>query len=197
MNDSQPPNDFQPNDFQAKPSAPMNTNRDNTAAYHKRFLAFAIDAFLLVFGMMFMMRYLGLEPANTADMQAAYSELSAKILALSDGKKMLLVFAPQLIFFVFHGASLYQRGQTLGKRILGIAIVTLDNQTPPFLTLIAQRYMSQWLLGMVPVIGPLLRLADFLLVLRADKRCLHDHIAKTKVIDVKIPVAVSPNNFVA
>jgi uncharacterized RDD family membrane protein YckC len=193
MNDSHEPNDFQP-----KPSAPRDGSaRDNTAGLHKRFLAVAIDVFLLLIGMMFMMRYLGLEPASTADMQAAYVELAGKINALSDAHKMLLVFAPQLIFFVLHGASLYQRGQTIGKRIMGIAIVTLDNQKPAFLPLIAQRYMSQWLLGMLPAIGPLLRLVDFLLVFRADKRCLHDHIAKTKVIDLSVPVAPSPNNFIA
>lgn len=192
MSDSQEPNDFQP-----KPNVPMDGIRDNTAAYHKRFLAVAIDVFLLLFGMMFMMRYLGLEPANTADMQAAYLELAGKINALSDGNKVLLAFAPQLIFFVLHGASLYQRGQTIGKRLMGIAIVTLDNQKPAFFPLIAQRYMSQWLLGMVPLVGPLLRLVDVLLIFRADKRCLHDHIAKTKVIDLKIAVEVSPNSFVA
>lgn len=188
MNDSQEPNDFQP-----KP----NVSVDNTAAYHKRFLAFAIDMFLLLFGMMFMMRYLGLEPSKTADIQAFYLEFSAKINALSDGNKMLLVFAPQLIFFVLHGASLYQRGQTIGKRLMGIAIVTLDNQKPAFFPLIAQRYMSQWLIHMVPVIGPLLRLIDVLFIFRADKRCLHDHIAKTKVIDLKMPVVASPNSFFA
>ena len=193
MSDSQ-----EPNDFQLKPGAPTDgVARDNTAAHHKRFLAFAIDVFLLLFGMMFMMRYLGLEPANTADMQAAYLELSANINALSDAHKMLLVFAPQLIFFVLHGALLYQRGQTIGKRIMGIAIVTLDNQKPAFFPLIAQRYMSQWLMGMVPVVGLLLRLVDIVLIFRADKRCLHDIIAKTKVIDLKIPVVASPNSFVA
>jgi uncharacterized RDD family membrane protein YckC len=189
MNDSQ-----DPNDFQLKPGTPV----DNTAAYHKRFLAFAIDVFLLLFGMMFMMRYLGLEPASTTDMQAAYLELVGKINALSDSHKMLLAFAPQLIFFVLHGASLYQRGQTIGKRIMGIAIVTLDNQKPAFFPLIAQRYMSQWLVHMVPVIGLLLlRLIDVLFIFRADKRCLHDLIAKTKVIDLSVPVVASPNNFIA
>ena len=110
---------------------------------------------------------------------------------------MLLAFAPQLIFFVLHGASLYQRGQTISKRIMGIAIVTLDNQKPAFFRLIAQRYMSQWLIGMLPVIGPLLRLVDFLLIFRADKRCLHDHIAKTKVIDLSVPIAAAPNTLIA
>ena len=188
MNDSQ-----EPHDLPLKPGAPV----DNTAAYHKRFLAFAIDVMLLLFGMIFIMRYLGLEPANTADMQVAYAELSAKINALPDSSKMLLVFAPQLIFFVLHGVSLYQRGQTIGKRIMGIAIVTLDNQKPAFFPLIAQRYISQWVMSMVPVIGPILRLIDILLIFRADKRCLHDIIARTKVIDLKIPVVAATNSLIA
>lgn len=186
-------NDFQPLDSQPKPGAPV----DNTAALHKRFLAFVIDISLTLVGMMLMMRYLGLEPSATVDVQVAYQELTTKINALSNAHKMLLVFAPQLIFFLLQGVLLYQRGQTIGKRLMGIAIVTLDNQQPAFFPLIAQRYITQWLLGMVPGIGPLLRLADVLLVFRADKRCLHDLIAKTKVIDLGIPVAVSPNSLIA
>jgi uncharacterized RDD family membrane protein YckC len=193
MNDSQ-----EPNDFQAKPSAPIDSlARDNTAAYHKRFLAFAIDMFLMMIAMMFVMHYLGLEPGKTDDVLAAQKEIFAKLDALSDKNKMLLVFSPYLMFFALHGLSLYQRGQTVGKRLMGIAIVTLNNQTPAFFPLIAQRYISQWLMGMVPVIGLLLRLADILLIFRADKRCLHDHIAKTKVIDLSVPVVASPNNFIA
>jgi uncharacterized RDD family membrane protein YckC len=72
---------------------------------------------------------------------------------------------------------------------MGIAIVTMDNQKPAFVQLIVQRYLSQWVVGMVPVIGVFLRLADILAIFRPDKRCIHDHLAKTKVIDLKIPVA--------
>jgi RDD family len=157
-------NDSQPSDFQPKPSAPV----DNTAAYHKRFLAFAIDMFLLLIAMTFVMHYLGLEPAKTDDIQAAQVEIFAKLAALSDG-----------------------------KRIMGIAIVTLNNQKPAFLALIAQRYLTQWLMGIVPVLGPFLRLVDVLFIFRADKRCLHDQIAKTKVIDLSIQVVASPNSFIA
>lgn len=188
MSDSQEPNDFQP-----KP----NISVDNTAAYYKRFLAFLIDGFLMLIAMMFVMHYLGLEPAKTDDIQAAQVEIFTKLAALSDRDKMFLVFSPYLIFFALHGLALYQRGQTVGKRVVGIAIVTLDNRKPAFFPLIAQRYMSQWLMGMVPVVGPLLRLVDILLIFRADKRCLHDHIAKTKVIDLSVPVVASSNSFVA
>jgi uncharacterized RDD family membrane protein YckC len=110
---------------------------------------------------------------------------------------MFLAFAPHLIFFALHGLSLYQRGQTVGKRIMGIAIVTLSNQKPAFFPLIAQRYISQWLVVMVPVIGPILRVVDILLIFREDKRCLHDVIAKTKVIDLSVPVVAAPNTLIA
>jgi len=130
-----------------------------------------------------------LDPAAAKDIQSAQVELQARLDALSGSKKTLLALSPFFIFFILHGFLLQQFGQTLGKRIMGIAIVTLDNQRPAFVQLIVQRYLSQWVVGMVPVIGVFLRLADTLAIFRPDKRCIHDHLAKTKVIDLKIPVA--------
>lgn len=183
----------QPNDFQPKPV----TTGDNTASYNKRFLAFVIDIFLMAVALVFFMRYLGLEPANATDMQAAQVELIAKLAALPESSKILLTFSPFITFFVMHGFLLYQYGQTVGKKVMGIAIVTLENQKPAFMQLIAQRYFSQWLMGMVPVVGIILRLADILMIFRKDKRCLHDLIARTKVIDLSIKVVVAPNSFIA
>jgi uncharacterized RDD family membrane protein YckC len=64
----------------------------------------------------------------------------------------------------------------------------MDNRVPPFYQLITQRYLTQWVAGMVPVIGLFLRLVDVLAIFRPDRRCIHDHLAKTKVIDLRIPV---------
>jgi len=186
LNDQQ--NDFQP------------VGGDNTASYNKRFLAFVIDIFLMAVVLMFFMRYLGLEPGNTADIQAAQAELIAKLVALPERSKILLTFSPFISFFVLHGFLLYQYGQTIGKKIMGIAIVTLDNRKPAFMPLIVQRYFSQWLMGMLPMVGIILRIADVLMVFRQDKRCLHDLIARTKVIDLSIKVAAAPttnNSFIA
>lgn len=189
-------NDQQPNDFQSQPQ-PTPPVLDNTASYNKRFLACVIDVFLMAIALVFFMRFLGLEPTNTTDFQAAQNELVTKLAALSESQKILLTFSPFIMFFAMHSYSLYQYGQTLGKRFMGIAIVTLDNRKPAFFPLIAQRYFSQWLMGMVPMIGIGLRLADVALIFRGDKRCLHDLIAGTKVIDLRIKVAVEPNSFVA
>jgi uncharacterized RDD family membrane protein YckC len=173
-------------DFQTGPTAPL---VDNTASLGKRFSAFVLDGFFMCMALIMVMQSMGLlDPASSTDMAAAQAELQARLNALPDSKKTLLALSPFVIFFLLHGFLLQQFGQTLGKRIMGIAIVTLDNQKPAFVQLIVQRYLSQWVAGMVPLIGVLLRLADILAIFRPDKRCIHDHLAKTKVIDLKIPV---------
>lgn len=183
----------QNSDFQPQPAPPQ---VDNTASYQKRFFASMIDIILVAIILVFFMRFLGLEPSDTSDTQAAQAELAAKLAALPESQKIFLTFSPLLIFFGLHSYSLYQYGQTLGKRMMGIAIVTLDNQKPTFFRLISQRYFPQWLMGMVPLIGLGLRLADILLIFRSDKRCLHDLFAGTKVIDLRIKVA-APQHFIA
>lgn len=182
MNDQPQTPDSQPN-----PNAP---HVDNTAALSKRFWAFMLDGLFMMIALIILMQSMGLlDPASSSDMQLAQKELQERVNALSDSQKSMLAISPFIIFFVLHGFLLQQYGQTIGKRILGIAIVTMDNQKPAFFMLIVQRYLSQWVMGMVPVIGIFLRLADILAIYRADRRCIHDHLAKTKVIDLKIPVA--------
>ena len=180
--------------YQAPEPRPVNPHPgdDNTASYGKRFGAFVLDSVFMVIAMMFLMQYLGfteLDPAKANDPQAMQEALVAKLATLSNGQKALLMMFPYITFFALHGYLLSRYGQTLGKRILGIAIVTLDNRVPDFFPLIAQRYLIQWLAGMVPLAGIFLRLIDILVIFRPDRRCIHDHIAKTKVIDLRIPVA--------
>ncbi len=182
MNDQIPPSDFQ--------SGPPAPQVDNTASLGKRFLAFFLDGFFMVMALLMVMQSMGLlEPTTTQDVQAAQAELLKRLATLSDGQKFMLAISPILIFFVLHGFLLQQFGQTLGKRIMGIAIVTMDNQRPAFIQLIVWRYISQWLAGQVPGVGVFLRLVDILAIFRPGHRCIHDHLAKTKVIDLKIPVA--------
>lgn len=104
------------------------------------------------------------------------------------------------VFFLLHGYLLHRYGQTLGKRIMGLAIVSLDGKKLPFGQLILTRYVPQWMVGMLPVIGPLVAFADVLFIFSSPQnRCLHDLIAKTQVIDlsIKLPESQKPNSFIA
>ncbi len=86
------------------------------------------------------------------------------------------------IFLLLHGYLLYRSGQTIGKMLLRMRIVTVSGNPPTFIPLIVLRYMSMWVLNEVPVIGPLIVLVGYLMIFRTDRRCLHDFLAATKVV---------------
>jgi uncharacterized RDD family membrane protein YckC len=71
------------------------------------------------------------------------------------------------------------RGQTLGKKWLGIKIVKLDGGPVTFgIAVIMRAFVGQGLLGIIPFYG----LIDPLFIFRADRRCIHDMVAGTKVV---------------
>lgn len=101
------------------------------------------------------------------------------------GAGIMLVFAAQLWL-------LSTVGQTIGKRLLGIRIVNYkDGSVGGFYTNVFLRVGVVTLLACIPKTYGLLSIIDSLFIFREDHRCLHDHIAGTKVM--KVPVtAVQP-----
>lgn len=89
-----------------------------------------------------------------------------------------------MAFALVNGYFLQRTGQTLGKKLVGIRIATLDNGVPRLEKTLGVRYPVIMLAGLIPLIGPLLSLIDVLLIFRSDRRCLHDLIAGTKVVRV-------------
>jgi uncharacterized RDD family membrane protein YckC len=163
---------------------------DNTASRGKRLGAALIDIFVVMFCVQPFIQQFKLEQYAENPFNAP-TEILLKVL-----------FFEVIVFFVLNSILLYQRGQTIGKRLLKIAIVNnaiVDgvNQKPKFAALIINRYLIQ--LAMVVI--PLLNIVDVLIILlRSDRRCLHDMIANTKVIDLKITSVVAqpnPTHFVA
>jgi uncharacterized RDD family membrane protein YckC len=74
-------------------------------------------------------------------------------------------------------------GQTIGKRALGIRIVKVDTgQNGGFVPNVVLRAWLIYLLGVVPILGTIFWLVDIFLIFRQDKRCIHDLIAGTRVI---------------
>jgi len=90
-----------------------------------------------------------------------------------------------LLFFVMHGYLLSKYGQTIGKRLLKIKIVDISGNKLHFKPLIAKRYFPLWIATLVPLIGQFIAVIDALFIFRKDKRCLHDLIASTKVVNSK------------
>ena len=88
-----------------------------------------------------------------------------------------------VIFMVINGYLLVTKGQTLGKLALGIRIVdAASNGAATAVKLLGLRYVLVMLVAVIPIIGGLLGLIDFLFIFREDRRCVHDLLAGTKVV---------------
>jgi len=106
---------------------------------------------------------------------------------LAEGKQPSLVYSlgialAGIAFFVLiNYKSLITNGQTIGKKVLGIKIVDLNNTLPTGKILLT-RYVAYFGFAQIPIAGSLINIINILFVFGKEKRCGHDYIAKTKVI---------------
>ena len=86
-------------------------------------------------------------------------------------------------YLLVNGYLLARHGQTVGKMAVGIRIVSVEtNQIIPLWRVFFVRYLPQALAPYIPVVGVILLMINYLFVFRKDKRCIHDLIAKTRVV---------------
>ena len=88
-----------------------------------------------------------------------------------------------LVLILIQGVFLCSKGQTLGKKMMGIRIVNSDDLgNPGFGRVFLLRYCANTLLTMIPWIGWIYWFIDLLFIFRGDRRCVHDLMAMTRVI---------------
>ncbi|MFK8028666.1 MAG: RDD family protein [Gammaproteobacteria bacterium] len=98
----------------------------------------------------------------------------------------LMGIAGLAIFLALNGYLLSTKGQTIGKLLVRTQIVSFDDgRLLPLAKLIGLRYVPLWVVGQVPVVGQIASLVDALFIFRSDKRCVHDLIANTKVVNYR------------
>lgn len=79
-----------------------------------------------------------------------------------------------VLFVIFQIYLLASQGQTIGKSLLKIKIVRNDDESNPgFWRAVVLRNLISGVLGLI----------DILFIFGAERRCLHDYIADTKVVD--------------
>lgn len=87
------------------------------------------------------------------------------------------------IFLLLNTYGLRTQGQTLGKRLMGIRIVDATSGRVPSLSrLILRRYGFVWMLNTVPGVRGIAFPLDFIFIVRADRRALHDFVGGTRVV---------------
>jgi uncharacterized RDD family membrane protein YckC len=87
------------------------------------------------------------------------------------------------VYVVVNGYFLATRGQTVGKMMVGIRIVSADTgEILPLWRVLVLRFLPVQLIQIVPGIGPVLWLVDTLFIFGDARRCVHDYVAGTIVI---------------
>ncbi len=95
---------------------------------------------------------------------------------------MVLGVLAVLAIVVYQWILISRTGQTLGKRWTGIRIERIDGKPISFGSGVVIRNWIPKLIGSVPGVGALFQLVDLLFIFREDRRCLHDHMAGTRVV---------------
>ncbi|MDR3254804.1 MAG: RDD family protein [Synergistaceae bacterium] len=80
---------------------------------------------------------------------------------------------------------LYESGQSIGKKVIGIMIAGPDGEKAPLWRIIFLRSALFWVLSVIPGVNAIVGLADIcFLFFRDDRRMLHDVVAGTTVLEV-------------
>jgi len=89
------------------------------------------------------------------------------------------------VFLLLNGYLLAKYGQTVGKKLVGTRIVShVDERILPLGRVFGLRYLPLSIIAQIPVVGGFVGIIDGLFIFRKDKRCIHDLIAGTKVVNI-------------
>jgi len=162
----------------ARTAAPMEPADRGT-----RLGAFTLDYLLSVvcaLPALIMLPAIAISGALNGGNLARLVEIPGMILAASISGMALLVLT------VIQICMISIRGQSIGKRIVGIRIVRVgDGSKPGFVHGWLIRQFVPKVISAIPYIGVIFFLVDSFFIFRDDRRCLHDLMADTRV--VKMP----------
>lgn len=88
----------------------------------------------------------------------------------------------ELPIAIYQWILVARSGQTIGKKMMRVRIVKMDGSPVGFGDGVALRDWVMRLVGLIPCAGGLISLVGILMIFGQERRCLHDHIAGTKVI---------------
>ncbi len=114
-------------------------------------------------------------------MMSANPENKLGPIGLGGGALAALLFSAVLAINL---RMLSDRGQTIGKAILGVRIVGTDGARLSLGRIIGRRVAPVLLMSLIPGLGNVVALLDGLFIFRDDRRCIHDMLAESKVIKV-------------
>ena len=148
------------------------TTTDELASLWKRTLGAGIDIFIMIIFLM---------PAAWA---GGIVQLINDRKDVPPDQILSLTRLKWSVYVLLNGYLLANYGQTIGKRIARTRIVTMDGKRPTLVQLLVYRYFAIQALSLIPFAGFAIQTLNVLQIFNKDRRCIHDHLAGTKVIKV-------------
>jgi uncharacterized RDD family membrane protein YckC len=118
------------------------------------------------------------ESGFTAILNMAHHSLPVRL-----GTEFLSAVLALAIFFLLNLRLLRAQGQTIGKRAVGLRILSSNHQ-PATLVQMVKRFGFMYFIRMFLTLGGLIAFVDDLCIFRSSRQCLHDSIADTIVVKV-------------
>jgi uncharacterized RDD family membrane protein YckC len=83
----------------------------------------------------------------------------------------------------WHLIGIHRTGQSIGKRLLKIQVVRVDGRRAGAPRVALLRNVAPAIIGQVPVVGWLVGIVNVFMLFGEERRCVHDYIAGTVVVD--------------
>jgi uncharacterized RDD family membrane protein YckC/DNA-directed RNA polymerase subunit RPC12/RpoP len=96
-----------------------------------------------------------------------------------DWSLLLLISTPFWILQVFQWVLLSIKGQSVGKFLLGIRIVSVSGEVSGFLQAV---FVRCWICSVLSFVIPFYHVINFTLLFMHSRRLLHDYISGTRVV---------------
>ena len=166
------------NPFKA-PKADLGTGDDDRfhpdyelASRMSRLMAAVVDSLILLFIAWMLLFFSGLDRVKTITTHADSIEFA-----------LVTVLLVPVLHLLINGYHLHHKGQTLGKALFYIRVVSVSNhKILPLWQIFLVRYLPVSMVLLIPLVGNLIYIFDSLCIFRRDKRCLHDWVAGTRVV---------------
>lgn len=97
------------------------------------------------------------------------------ILAISVPLTLALLTAVQLFF-------VHENGQSIGKRVMRLRVVMSNGEPANVWRVLFLRNLAPLLIGFIPMIGLIFRIANVAALYSEGNRAIHDRFANTKVV---------------
>ncbi|MDA7664561.1 RDD family protein [Akkermansiaceae bacterium] len=171
------------NQVEAPPIQSAVPGLHNYASLGQRLLGKIIDGLIMIpLGLVIGVGYALISPPKLVAVEKLSDVFLGGASVYGLGETLLLAVLGMAAYIGVQWAFWASTGQSIGKKVMKTQVVNLDGSQASVQTIAFKRYGIINLIANVPTFGPLVHFIGVLLIFRQNRNCLHDDIAKTRVI---------------